>query len=960
MLRKKSEKRLWMAFRGKIMHMMRFRKKICDERSPHEYERVGRIGLMVATLAIAPNVFADCGPQIFDWGINQGTPTSSTVPVTDPIPWLDQYSFWNDANLLKVYQTYQFNAGKCVGFLVRGEEDGPAINYVYQYTDSGDFGYYWSDGYISKTVNGTAVTPYFNQTEANYVLAEYPKIDSGAVSSTANWLSTNIGRLDYVFMDFEFDDHLFNGRLPQDVDVQTTVQQIRAVFPNAMIGNYGDFPGTQDLSELYPIRIDRTNYWAFDRLGIQSDRNAAYLNGGLNVAMPSLYPYSFYMVHASSAWDNFEGQNFVSPNQRSALFWAPLEKLSTAKRALPPGHQLIPWITDFVQWSGYNLDSGQTPTIDDNKASVMHYRLRGADGYYVFLSTMGMDTYRAAVYNAWTSLDPLFNRPGAQRVLNLATNKIGGIEWSGVVKNNRVWVLVSNLNTVPQLVDWSAKPQLPAESPLVAPDTHLLLQYRTNYLDNNNMQGYVLGNAMNNQGANSWSGPQPSAFMASATPGTGDVSSQAVVSRSPQSVAAWDNSANPGFTSTDKVVYSAWLYEVSGSIGFEPVNTDGTSPAGLPDGDHRGPWIGFNGSALELDGGSNNDIIYEAANFAPAPNRWYEVQLVVDQSGTGLATVFVRDVTDGQADFTRIMFDNTRKKGVAERLWQVPLELGNNNNPTVFDGWLINASAQGNAIDNLNTGYYIPRIDDNFEHYETGVTNNLQPTPEIQWYGPTTQGPAQWTVAAPYGTGNSSSLAVTPTSVAYTPKAWWTTERPDYTSREPVVYSGELYGTSGVGFEAVNTTGSAATQLTPNNQIGFYTSIYWGKLRFRASRDNGDVYQTTNFTAQTGKWYDVQVQIDPTQTIAGSPAGDYGVARVWVKDLTDNTQPVLLTFDNLSTTSTVESLTELPMFLTSNQNNPTLWNGWEVYGYDSGVQIDRLRSFLFPYTDFEANNQYIE
>ncbi len=931
-----------------------------DNKNIHRLLRFVRIGVVILAPAFTPNVFADCGPLIFDWEINQTTPTSSTVPVTDPIPWLDQDSFWYDASLLNVYQTYQLNAGKCVGVLVRGEEDGPAINYVYQYLDSGDYGYFWSDGYIAKTVNGTAIAPYFNQTEADSVLAQYPKNDSGAVASTANWLKANIGRLDYVFMDFEFDDHLFNGELPQDADVQSVAQQIRAVFPNAMIGNYGDFPGTQDLSELYPSRIDRTNYWAFDSLGIQSDRNAAYLNSGLNVAMPSLYPYSFDMVHASSVWDNFEGRNYVSPNQRSALFWAPLEKLSTAERALPVGNQLIPWVTDFVQWSGYNLDPGQAPTIDDNKASVMHYRLRGANGYYVFISTMPMDTYRLAIYDAWTSLDPLFNRTGAQRILNLATNKIGGIEWSGVVKNNRVWALVSNLNTISQTVDWSATPQLPAESPVVAPDTHLLLQYRTSYLDNNDMQEYVTGNTMNNQGANSWSGPDASAFMASATSGVGNVSSQVVISEGSPPAVAWYSSANPGFTSTDQVVYSAWLNESAGSIGFAPVNIDGTSPAGVPDGAHQGPWIGFNGSALELHCGTDNDVIYQAANFSPLPNKWYEVQLVIDQSSAGLATALVRDATDGQTDFTRIMFHNVGVTGEAERLWQVPLGLGISNNPAVFDGWLISSSAAGNALDNLNTGYYVPRLDDNFEHYVVGVTNNLQPTPEIQWYGPSTNGPAEWTVSAPEGTGDSSSLAASPTPGAHSPKAWWTTERPDYSSREAVVYSAELYGTSGVGFEAVNTTGTAATQLTANNQTGFYASINWGKLRFRASRDYGDVYQATNFTAQAGKWYDIQVQIDPTQTIAGSPPGDYGVARVWLKDITDNTPPVLLTFDDLSTTNTVESLTELPMFLTANLSNPTLWNGWEVYGYNGKVQIDELRSFLFPYTDFEANNQYID
>lgn len=935
--------------------------RVRRERSESLFREIALMCVIAWGPAVASNAFAQSGPKIFSWGINQNTPTSGTAPLTTPMPWSDQWNYWNDAAILNTYQTYQANAGKYVGLLIRGEQDGPLVNFAYQSIDASNYGYYYSDGYINKTVNGSPVTPYYNQTEADGILAQYPRNQRNTVTDTANWLNTNVGRTDYVFMDFENASHLYNGAPLRDPNVRTAVQQVHAVFSNAKLGNYADFPGTEDLSELSPSRIDRTNYWAFSFLGIQSDRNAFYLNSGLNVAMPNLYPYSYNLVHAGSAWNNFRGENYVSPTQRSALFWAPLEKLSTAKRALPAGHELIPWVNDFIQWSGYNLDAGQTPTLDDNKASIMHYRLRGADGYYAFHATMDNETYRGAAYAAWSSLDPLFNRAGAQRILNLTTNKIAGIEWSGVEKGNRAQLVVSNLNTYSQSIDWSGKLQLPKQSPTVAANTHVMLQYRTSYLDNNDMQQYTAGNAMNNQGADSWSGPQPGEFSAAAPPGTGNDSSQAVVTTGGyNSKIAWHNAANPGYTSADKVVYSAYLYEASSTIGFSPVNTVGTSPTGRPDFNHQGPSVSLNWGTLKLRGIYDAGTVYQAANFTATLGKWYEVQLAVDPtSGTGLGSIFVRNVTDGQKDFTRIVFDDTSTSGTTERLWQVPLALATNRNTTNFNGWQVSAYGAGNAIDNLNTGYYVPRMNDNFEHYQTGVTNNNQPTTEIQWHGPAANGPASWTVAAPSGSGNSSSLVATLAPGMYNARAWWKTENPDFAITEPTVYSAQLYGTSGVGFEAVNTTANNFDEKIANNRVGFYAYIYWGALCLRGTRDNGDNFQATNFTAQSGKWYDIQVQIDPTRDIDGSAGGNFGVARVWVKNLTDNTDPLLVIFDNLATTGSTESLTELPMYLTTNLNNPTLWDGWEVYG-NSNVQIDGLRSFLYPYADYLTYNQYID
>jgi hypothetical protein len=52
--------------------------------------------------------------------------------------------------------------------------------------------------------------------------------------------------------------------------------------------------------------------------------------------------------------------------------------------------------------------------------------------------------------------------------------------------------------------------------------------------------------------------------------------------------------------------------------------------------------------------------------------------------GTGLGSVYIRNATDGQTDFTRVVFDDSSTPAVTERLLQVPVNLGPRNNPTRF------------------------------------------------------------------------------------------------------------------------------------------------------------------------------------------------------------------------------------------------------------------------------------
>lgn len=363
---------------------------------------------------------------------------------------------------------------------------------------------------------------------------------------------------------------------------------------------------------------------------------------------------------------------------------------------------------------------------------------------------------------------------------------------------------------------------------------------------------------------------------------------------------------------------------------------------------------------LHLREGNDGGDVYRAVNIPATMNKWLEVKLVINPNvGTGLGSLYVRNVTDGQTDFTRVVFDNLSTTGVTERVLYVPLALGVHRNPTKFDGFVVSAYGDNNALDDLSVGYHVRQMNDNFEHYQAGVTMDSQVTPELVWNGPVSGGPGQFTVSTPYGTGNTSTLAVTPTGSSAA-GAWWSTEQPDYDASDVTVYSGQLYGTTGVYFAPVNTAASASNYLTPNNYVGFMVQFEQGQLRLRGSRDGGEVYKATNFAPASGKWYDVQVQVDPNRDIDGTAGGDFGVARVWVKNLTDNTAPVLVEFDKMSTTGVVESLLEVPLLLNTTTRNPAKWNGWEVGSFNSNVQIDNLRSALYPYIDFVNRNQYID
>jgi len=261
---------------------------------------------------------------------------------------------------------------------------------------------------------------------------------------------TYVPDMEFVFMDLEG-----STLLNVEPNVVEVIARSRAVNPDIRAGNYNYFPGEYDGSLPYQSQADRTH----DAYG--ADLNEIYLTSGLDVAMPSCYPYEYHERHALPG--QYGGS---SPNKRSALFWAPLERLSVAKRNLPEGHMLIPWIAPFVAWDGYDAPP---PTMSDVARLTQHFRLRGADAFYGY--SPGADdhpdftgeSYRQFVSAVWRRLDQDFEDPHDVEVLNLETNKTEGVEWSGIRNGERVVILASNLGTDdPAIIAMPDIPGLPA------------------------------------------------------------------------------------------------------------------------------------------------------------------------------------------------------------------------------------------------------------------------------------------------------------------------------------------------------------------------------------------------------------------------------------------------------------------------------------------------------------------
>ena len=303
--------------------------------------------------------------------------------------------------------------------------------------------------------------------------------DQGGNGTLATVLD-NVTSMDYVFADFESTDRFAH--------VDAMVSQVRnhsnPDVANAYIGNYAMYPNAYDASMHFPWIADRTN-------AFHNDAHNFYLNSGLNVAQPNAYPYEYFTAHTVN-WP--VGQR--SPNKRSALFYGPLERVSGARRSLneEPGHEddlLIPWLAGAIEWTGYDAPD---PTEEDHDALAQHIRLRGADGYYTLVSWIGGDgsvtppagypsheEYRENVADAWGELDWLFAEDQAPEILNLATTKTTGLEWSGMRQGDQVLFLVSNLGGFPSQAELPDLPGLPDFSPIVPAGTHETFTYTLDF-----------------------------------------------------------------------------------------------------------------------------------------------------------------------------------------------------------------------------------------------------------------------------------------------------------------------------------------------------------------------------------------------------------------------------------------------------------------------------------------------
>jgi hypothetical protein len=583
------------------------------------------------------------------------------------------------------------------------------------------------------------------------------------IANTLAWFQVQNYPLDYVFADFE-------GTSDDWSNISDLVNQIRdsPAGPDAGIGNYAWFPGAINLGADYPHFAD---------LRVQSAEYATKASNGmagLNVAMPAGYALQAYMIHADDAyswgagwWPNSLlpasaitlltynqqaaiGTAYLSPNERSGMFYGPLEQVSAARRSLPDGQQLIPWVSPFQVGNGLPaLQPGQVPTAADNEAFLEHCRLRGADGFAAFgydgmpayvgtysdNTTYTVDAYHAYATDmaaTWHRMDWFFALPTqvgaikADRPLNLYTFKNtggtyvdpggrnGGIEWSGYQRGNRILALISNLGNGAQAANgtgvgnngnWqsvftSLGRTLPKQSPVVPAGNHIVVQYLTNpALTDFNAYGAnkVLGTdeGWHVSAAN---------FVVKPAAGTGDGSNRvvAIVGRAAIAWFANATTANPGgigATANDTMTYSFKLFtgwSGTGSATFAPVVGSGSSVPVTAQ--HDGPtlWVYAGGTENYWAFGGNyaSGGRHHATNVIPTANTWYQVEMIVDPY-TDRATIYVLNLSAGNGTWRLLQFGTSLDAGL------IPGE----ESPSLYNGYQISGSP-GAQFDDISAELY--------------------------------------------------------------------------------------------------------------------------------------------------------------------------------------------------------------------------------------------------------------
>jgi hypothetical protein len=449
----------------------------------------GTLLTVLATVGCAITIHADAGPT----GRNQDKPYENTRPPAQT------FHEMSESTPIFVDWNYKHLRGR------DGTSNYPSN--VSNYADPGvlleDFRYNTVNTYVPMPQPDGAHGPGFTGWRSWLVNASMQKVaDAGAPVSilirnrncpfpydaqgkptapdALRHALDRLPKLDYLFMDLEGE----HEKIEQNV--HEIIRMVRA-HPNpkvadAFIGNYEDFPGERDNALVYPIQRDRTSYYnsGFDRV--------ALYNSGLTVAMPAAYPYEAYSMHTSVGAQ--QGAENASPNDRAAMLWAPVEKVSIAKRNLPDGHRLVPWVSNYIKYGRpdpHNMYHAAPPPAEDARAVIQHLRLRGANGYVLFTSDnaqtnhpgLSYNQYRTLTLNAWASLDEAFSDEDETVILNLSNDKSSGIVWSGIRSGNKVTVLVSNLSgsSTPVTISLPDIEGLPAKTAPVHNNSHQLFTY---------------------------------------------------------------------------------------------------------------------------------------------------------------------------------------------------------------------------------------------------------------------------------------------------------------------------------------------------------------------------------------------------------------------------------------------------------------------------------------------------
>jgi hypothetical protein len=290
-------------------------------------------------------------------------------------------------------------------------------------------------------------------------------------------------KLDYLIMDLEW----FGDESGYEIVRRNSEEIVRMVrsHPNpkisgAFIGNYNDSPNARDEAAIWARNKDRTQIRYADHDPF--DKQAFYHNN-FNMAMPQAYPLEIYSVHS----EDWVDRGNATPNDRAAIFWAPLERVSAAARELPAGHVMVPWISNYVATPhSPSLYHAPPPTWEDIEALTLHIRLRGARSFVIWTSSDGTthhpdidyQLYRETAIGAWRTLDDLFSRTRTVEIVNLETEKTSPVQWSAVRAGDTLQVLVSNLDeTESHACPLPLIGGVPAMSPPVGPGEHLMLTY---------------------------------------------------------------------------------------------------------------------------------------------------------------------------------------------------------------------------------------------------------------------------------------------------------------------------------------------------------------------------------------------------------------------------------------------------------------------------------------------------